>query len=322
MKRIKIFSLMLLLIMIVGCGNINEVEFETPPPSDAKESINSESSQSESEEISNPSNPTTTQFYAKNPSKKSVELLMGEEQDSEFEELWSEGKEKHFSTNNKRDFMAMVDNESDLEDLLKKNNGKVDAGTTWLLSQKLYNITPLSSNDETNMFIENIEDIIGIEFSFVRNKGLRYDEYEEKEYYALYTVLESELGGYLYCWFDYFPKQDYTFLRAVSYLDKELSYSDFANIVPGDSSIDDILEITDCVLALKENMEYFKYGSIVESRILCSDGLLLCLYDSNNGKIQKIVLRDDFSDYWESINQSRPWYIDMSILPQDYPPAS
>lgn len=137
------------------------------------------------------------------------------------------------------------------------------------------------------------------------------------KFYALYTVFESELNGYIYIWFDYYPEDGTVFLKEITYLDKKLSSNDFVDI----ENLFDVAEITDSIKPLTYNIE--AYGSYQFcSKTLLIDGVLVVNYSKEYPYkiINKTLYNFSIPHYppqYDSAWINRNW----TILPQDYPPA-
>ncbi len=216
-----------------------------------------------------------------------------------------------------RDWSVLVDNTTPIEELIEKHNHYASELGVWVVSQLTTNIFDLNY-DEAVGTVEYMEELTGVEFSFVRTIGEFTNEKVYTPFTAMYTVLKPEFGGYLYVWFDYYPQTKETYLKNVVYVDRAMEISEFAQIKEG-STISDVEKITKSVSAQKTNPGWFPLNF---SYILCKDGLISIHYDENL-IVDRVDTHENFIIPAESTRTlNGDWNSkNYTILPQDYPPA-
>lgn len=160
-----------------------------------------------------------------------------------------------------------------------------------------------------------------------------------------YTVCKQKEGGYVYIFFDRprvetdaakYATSDETnvFLTGVLYAEKRLTYADFTGIARGDS-IDKVI-LVDNAAALSKTFhewnaslygqDYFHSGYAASSLHLLTDGILEVTYKITDDTliVEDMMHYEDFNymlsqcyrDYGEK------YYMNLKVLPQDYPPES
>ncbi len=248
-------------------------------------------------------------------------IELDEETITTFDDIIIEERAQHKTDIN---YLELIDNSTPLDELLSKNHKDVKEEYLWFVSNASVNsfISEIrEGNWSTRCPLSSLEKSIGSEIQFVRSNGKYYNEEINENYYALYTVFETEIGGYLYCWFDYYPESGETFWKEALYLDKTLEYNDFKELKTGDD-IDKVAKITKSVLGYKKNhIQTYKHFST----LLLTDGILVIDYD-DSWKIKDIHYNDNFvfrSVISRKYNKEIKWLDrNITILPQDYPPAS
>ena len=291
----------------------------------ATQSMSSSSSASQSKSVTY-SNATiedvpTTYYLDEN----GYYVYIYEEQMAEYE------AEKELAQPN---YLAMADNESPLQELLKKNSKKVTASDTWGFSYGLYNSQWYKGVDysENNHSINLIQKIIGFDVAFTRTVEEFYDEQRNEQAIRMYTVFESEAGGYIYCFFNYYPESQYTLVRGTTYQPFAVSYDDVCTIEKGDD-IKDLTQIEPFTLKIQRNLEDGMQGLYQIVIYLTNEKTHAISFDME-GKVQSSselednIVRNPWSaEYYgggDGIvgDEFSPWNIyDFTILPQDYPPA-
>lgn len=236
--------------------------------------------------------------------------------------------------NGEPDYYALVDNNTALEELLKKNDNKVPADKTLNLTCSYFN-TVWYRNPTAytyNLSVNWLQILTGVEISFTRTVGEFYDELRSEQATRMYTVLESEMGGYIYCFFNYYPKSNYTILRCTIYLPKPMTYEEISTIKEGDH-IDNLTQIAPLTLyiqrLIKDNV-YSIYNNVIP---LSNHTTAFISYD-DSGIVNQVKLlegnirRNPWLKQYYTVedgvvgDENSPWNIyDFTILPQDYPPA-
>ena len=232
------------------------------------------------------------------------------------------------------DYLQMVNNEIPLQELLKKNPRKVSAENTWSLSSGLVNSVWYKDIDvyENNYSVNWIAKVIGFDITFTRTVGEFYDEQRNEQAMRMYTVFESEMGGYIYCFFNYYPESQYTLLRSTTYQPFAVSYDDVCTIEKGDD-IKDLTQIEPFTLKIQRDLEDGMQGLYQIVIYLTNEKTHAISFDME-GKVQasseledNIVRNPWPAEYYgggDGIvgDEFSPWNIyDFTILPQDYPPA-
>lgn len=213
-----------------------------------------------------------------------------------------------------------MDNDLPLTVLLK-NQPLVGTDETWLCSSLLCD----NYTGGSFLSIATVYGMTEIDASFARKTGEFYNSTYSPAIKGerMYTVLESEMGGYVYCFFDYYPslypKEYSTHMKAFVYVPEKLEYADFSQLKVGDS-IDKVIDISAVTI-------YTKKSCIPFSIFLLKDGVLYIRYDESQN-IAFIYYGSDFKmsnpndgNYEETADYMSPdWRLyDFTILPQDYP---
>ena len=232
------------------------------------------------------------------------------------------------------DYLAMADNESPLQELLKKNSKKVPASETFTFANSLMNSAWHKGVDysENNYTMNWVKILCGVDITFVRTVGEFYDEQRNEQAIRMYTIFESEMGGYVYFFFNYYPESQYTRVRGSTYQPFAVSYDDVCTIEKGDD-IKDLTQIEPFTLKIQRNLEDGMQGLYQIVIYLTNEKTHAISFDME-GKVQasseledNIVRNPWPAEYYgggDGIvgDEFSPWNIyDFTSLPQDYPPA-
>ena len=326
-----ILAAMLLPLLVACSGRAEEVSTATEISSSSAQSASAPQSMSASSSASQSKSVTYS-----NATIEDVPVIMAEKENGDYEYLYEKQKEKYEAEKDlaEPDYLAMADNESPLQELLKKNSKKVPASDTWGFSYGFYNSEWYKGVDysENNHSINLIQKIIGFDVAFTRTVGEFYDEQRSEQAIRMYTVFESEAGGYIYCFFNYYPESQYTLVRGTTYQPFAVSYDDVCTIEKGDD-IKDLTQIEPFTLKIQRNLEDGMQGLYQIVIYLTNEKTHAISFDME-GKVQasseledNIVRNPWPAEYYgggDGIvgDEFSPWNIyDFTILPQDYPPA-
>ena len=141
--------------------------------------------------------------------------------------------------------------------------------------------------------------------------------------WRMYTIAKSDIGGYIYIFFDYDKTTCDTFLKAIIYVDKIYSEADFAHINVGDS-INKIAQFDSRTAFINRCDFLFDYGTIAQWYYLDNGILNVAIQPDRTIKL-KFLIEDH---EWENLAflqpienpESRAYY--LRIMPNDFPPAS
>ena len=157
---------------------------------------------------------------------------------------------------------------------------------------------------------------------FIRETETFYSDILNKTIQKGYTVYRTDLGGYLYSFMQYDPKEAQTVVVATVLLSKSQPLQLYSDIKIGDS-IQKVIELDPTAKYFKKNFDKYIRKSTFH---LLTDGVLEYVY-SEDLIIEEINYYEDFvlpnyllEDNIQNI-YLEPWAYDFMILPQDYPPA-
>ncbi len=158
------------------------------------------------------------------------------------------------------------------------------------------------------------ENFLNCAIKWARNTGITVPD---TSYTRMYTVFKSEVGGYIFIFFDYDINTGNNILKFMLYVDQIYDTKTFSDIQIGDSmekvaKIDKSTALTNSEI---EKLPTYKFYYL-------DTGVLFITYDEN-----KIIIDMKYLDYeFPNLNQnsagdpSRNY--NLTILPQDLPPAS
>ena len=327
-----ILAAMLLPLLTACSGSAEEVSTATEISSSSAQSASAPQSMSASSSASQSKSVT----YSNATIEDVQPLFVLDENGNLTEYMYEKQMEEYIAELHlpEPDYLQMVNNEIPLQELLKKNPRKVSAENTWPLSFGLVNSVWYKNIDayENNYSVNWIAKVIGFDITFTRTVGEFYDEQRNEQAIRMYTVFESEMGGYIYCFFNYYPESQYTLLRSTTYQPFAVSYDDVCTIEKGDD-IKDLTQIEPFTLKIQRNLEDGMQGLYQIVIYLTNEKTHAISFDME-GKVQasseledNIVRNPWPAEYYgggDGIvgDEFSPWNIyDFTILPQDYPPA-
>lgn len=310
-KLISIICIFVLCFSICACGKTQGSEISIPEESISESSVPEQESEQESEPEPEPVR------VIKNISEMTVKdlpELNGEEMTNAFLDARDNAVIKN------RDFTTYIDNDTELAALLQKQE-PIGENETWWLAGCNINALCQAYNAPENFPLESVETVIGQEVSFVRTNGEYRNDEAELDFIAMYTVFESEIGGYVYIWFDYYPENSVVFLKGVSYVDKPLSIADFEGLKADENSLDDVAKITHTVLRLQKD-DWFSVTATFSSRMICTDGVVVINYHiRDTAEIESIYIHDSYTIPYSSEKDTAWINRNWTIHPDDFPPA-
>ncbi len=204
----------------------------------------------------------------------------------------------------------LLDNESPLEKLTEKM--AISSASTWFMVPWL----GITGYNGTSRVEQTLYPNVDSPIRFVR----QIREYTQGDFTKKdgYTVYKSELGGYVYIFLKHTVESGYTAALNAVYVPQYMEYKDFSDIKIGDS--------IDKVIAIDKGAEYVKVNSkkfmFPYSYHLLADGVIYFEYD-DNFNITEIFYGEDFimpNNYLD--DPTGDYAYNMTILPQDYPPAN
>ena len=239
--------------------------------------------------------------------------------------------------NKEPDYLQMVNNDAPLSDLLKTNHGKVSSGVTFSLSNSVYNVFWFAREDPSPDAVYQVrtvnwvQKLIGFDVAFTRSTGEFFDENKNEQAIRMYTVFESEMGGYIYCFFNYYPESRQSRLRSTLYQPIPVDYEDISGITGGEN-IADLIQIQPFTLEIQADIRD-KIQGLHWLVILLSDNTTFSIFFDNDGTayppqiLEENQADNPLTEVAEGMSETvgdytSPWNIyDFTILPQDYPPA-
>lgn len=327
-----ILAAMLLPLLTACSGSAEEVSTATEVSSSSAQSASATQSMSASSSASQSKSVT----YSNATIEDVQPLFVLDENGNLTEYMYEKQMEEYIAELHlpEPDYLQMVNNEIPLQELLKKNPRKVSAENTWSLSSGLVNSVWYKDIDayENNYSVNWIAKVIGFDITFTRTVGEFYDEQRNEQAMRMYTVFESEMGGYIYCFFNYYIKSQFTILRNTLYQPKSVSKDEVCNIKGGDS-IWDLSQIEPFTLYIKSEIKSQIPGLYQRFMFLTNQTTYAISFDTEGNVVSAGTLENNVAmnpwpaEYYtaeENIvgDDTSPWNIyDFTILPQDYPPA-
>ena len=327
-----ILAAMLLPLLAACSGSAEEVSTATEVSSSSAQSASAPQSMSASSSASQSKSVT----YSNATIEDVQPLFVLDENGNLTEYMYEKQMEEYIDELHlpEPDYLQMVNNEIPLQELLKKNPRKVSAENTWSLSSGLVNSVWYKDIDayENNYSVNWIAKVIGFDITFTRTVGEFYDEQRNEQAMRMYTVFESEMGGYIYCFFNYYIKSQFTILRNTLYQPKAVSKDEVCNIKGGDS-IWDLSQIEPFTLYIKSEIKSQIPGLYQRFMFLTNQTTYAISFDTEGNVVSAGTLENNVAmnpwpaEYYtaeENIvgDDTSPWNIyDFTILPQDYPPA-
>lgn len=327
-----ILAAMLLPLLAACSGKTQEVSTATEVSSNSAQSASAPQSMSASSSASQSKSVT----YSNATIEDVQPLFVLDENGNLTEYMYEKQMEEYIAELHlpEPDYLQMVNNEIPLQELLKKNPRKVSAENTWSLSSGLVNSVWYKDIDayENNYSVNWIAKVIGFDITFTRTVGEFYDEQRNEQAMRMYTVFESEMGGYIYCFFNYYIKSQFTILRNTLYQPKSVSKDEVCNIKGGDS-IWDLSQIEPFTLYIKSEIKSQIPGLYQRFMFLTNQTTYAISFDTEGNVVSAGTLENNVAmnpwpaEYYtaeENIvgDDTSPWNIyDFTILPQDYPPA-
>lgn len=227
------------------------------------------------------------------------------------------------SNNKTEDLLSCVDNDTPLSILLQDQK-KVDSDITWLFATSLFDSDRFNRNP-----IEWAEALIHDEIVWFREVAIESDS-NGITFHRLYSVRESELGGYIYLYFNHYPSDGHTIFKATVYVPHAIEKKDLEHIQEG-ASIEDVIAIDRSAMSAKKNkLNGFDEQGISGSFHLLKDGFAYIEY--TNDIVTGILFCEDYTisnllrycggttdeEQIEAKNLPENRY-NYSILTQDYP---
>ncbi len=235
------------------------------------------------------------------------------------------------------DYLKMVNNDAPLSDLLRTNRGTVSSGGTLSLSNSCYNPFWALREDLDPAAVYQVrtvnwvQKLIGFDVAFTRSTGEFFDENRKEQAIRMYTVFESEMGGYIYCFFNYYPESRQSRLRSTVYQPIPVDYEDISGIKGGEN-VKNLVQIRPFTLRI-QRIVHDEIQGLNWCVILLSDHTTFSVFfDFEGNAYSPQILKQNqadnpFTEVAEGMietvgDYTSPWNIyDFTILPEDYPPA-
>ncbi len=173
-------------------------------------------------------------------------------------------------------------------------------------------LSPYMDNSTSYSTLDIAEQLLGENITWARDTGrINYENGANK----LYTIMKSETGGYVYIFFE--KLYDSYRLKFIIYVDEIYNKNEFSNINIGDSM--EVVANIDTSTAL-----YYKEGGPYYLRkfYYLEDSVLLIEYDESKTIINITETGYEFPNFITKLRDDRSRAYDITILLQDYPPAS
>ena len=221
------------------------------------------------------------------------------------------------------DYTNLMDNETALSELLKRHKKLSADETLLLLNIPTYTYAPDAMGYIIHTTINLTIPAVGQNIEFIRttNDFINSDSRWNSNGKRCYTVFESELGGYVYIFFDLYPDDVgmNTKLRRVLYYNYDYTTIDISSI-QNSGSIKQFIELYPEFKSLDqiENEE-----AVVNISILLKDGVFIAgTNKAAEGEFVSSFLFEGNIVPPDNGRKNEADNLDVTILPQDYPPAS
>ncbi len=223
---------------------------------------------------------------------------------------------------------SLLDNDTPIADLLKKQKPLSKDETIGLINTYYSTGYVDSGIGIVNTNLTAIKTKTGQDITFYRTGADFYNSVYNENGVRCYTVFESEMGGYVYIYFDWYPDmtENNTKIRIVSYAPRVLYYDDIPQLDRWKNNPKDLSAVIpedEYLVALsQEDISKGIFGYAIHT---LKDGFLFAGSATGcNNFIDGYVLQNSF--IWERGDEARRENeannIDFTIHPQDYPPAS
>ena len=231
--------------------------------------------------------------------------------------------QKKYDIEKQEDSQFHIDNETPIDQLLL-NTKKVDINTTCIFAHGLFD-----NNRNYRESLSWAETLLNDDILWARQVSVEVDS-SGRNFCRLYTVRESELGGYVYIYFNYYQDDQSAVFKSSIYVPYAISFQDMSTIIKGDS-IDDVIAIDRAAMIAKRNkLAGFNEDGTALSFHLLKDGIMCIQY--TNDIVTDIIFDEEYiihnllrycggetaEEQWEAKNLPENRY-NYSILPQDYP---
>ena len=325
-----ILATMLLPLLTACSGKPQEGSTATEVSSGSAQSITATQSMSASSSASQSKSVTYS-----NATIEDVPVVM--EIDGEY--LYEQELAEYYAEmgNPEPDYLKMVNNDAPLSDLLRTNCGTVSSGVTFSLSNSCYNLFWFAREDpdpaaEYELSTVNLlQKLIGFDVAFTRSTGEFFDENRKEQAIRMYTVFESEMGGYIYCFFNYYPESRQSRLRSTVYQPIPVDYEDISGIKGGEN-VKDLIQIQPFTLRIQSVIHQGIPGFFWCVILLSDHTTFSVFFDFEGNAYSPQILEQNQADNpftevdegtIETVGDyTSPWNIyDFTILPEDYPPA-
>ncbi len=323
MKLYRFTAVLCLLLIMCSCaqGTTQNKDDMTPP---SKEGVSVQESVFESTQESAEPESDIPDVVLKNYDEEwsnlkeaagiPCEILTKGDSDSKYED--GESSEKLYV-----DCKTLVDNETALSELLTKHRKLTAEETYLILNKATYTYGPDMMGYIIHTAINFTVPAVGQEIAFIRttNNFINSDSRWSLNGTRCYTVFESELGGYVYIFFDWYPEDTglNTKLRRVFYCNGEYTTDDISTVK---GSINKFVELYPEFKALEKMDED---GIVVNINILLKDGAFIAgTYKGAKGEFMSDFLFEGNTVPPENNSDNEADILDITILPQDYPSAN
>lgn len=160
------------------------------------------------------------------------------------------------------------------------------------------------------------EVLMDCDITWARDTGIRVPETENE--WRMYTIAKAETGGYIYTFFDYNKTTGATRIKYILYIDRIYNRNDFADIQVGDS-IEEVASFDNATALMAKLSD--EYNKVKAKFYYLDDGILVIRYRD------RVVDGMMYVDYthpngMDKLANDNSRSCDLTILPQDYPPAS
>ncbi len=222
------------------------------------------------------------------------------------------------------DIAPLVDNETDLSELLNNTYVLTPFETYLVMQFDSYPYYPDRMGYLEHITMKATSAYFGKDITFVRttNDFENSDENWPGNGKRCYTVFKSELGGYVYFFFDWYPESTglNTKLRQVLYCSDLYKCSDLRHIKDGGYSMTQFMELYPEFKSFKKTEVNKNTGIYI--RILLKDGIFTGTAIQRGEGMEFYATRLLEGSIIFPYEENEANSLNVTILPQDYPPAS
>ena len=210
---------------------------------------------------------------------------------------------------------ALIDNETPVSSFLQQQ-GKVSSVDTEAVLNYGRRFSRYNDDAAPDRSIDWVEKSLGQKVLFVRSGNEFQNSKTNENGIRCYTVFESEKGGYLYFFFDYYPDTQKTKMSIVCYASKAMDYAEALEL----SNMNSRKKFIEKLPEYGYMADTYNGNTVLTSQLL-TDGVFFVGVRGNSDELNGgnyVFDRFIIPPMSETHNEADNY--DVTILPQDYPP--